>query len=368
MALSRLGTVAIFGLLPLAALATMFVVGLADGPFAGDFHHELYPEAKLLLDGENPFPDPSWNPIAQSNLIWPPLAAYLVAPLTVLPVGAADVVIVLLGLACFALALWLVDVRDWRVYGAFGLWPQVVGEMRVAHLTPVIAVLVALAWRYRDRQFAPGTTLGFAIGLKFFVWPVVVWLLATRRIRDAVVAAGVAGASLLLVLPFTSLDQYVRALLRLGRAFDQDSYTMFGLLAQAGASDSVSRGATFAVGAVLIAVTWRYSSFTLAVATALVLSPIMWLDYFALAAIPLALARPRLSWVWLLPVATWGLEGAGIGIADVAGTVRLLVVFTIVFAVAFAAEQSSQRESVCPSAGSPHSPHARARLRRSRIA
>ena len=83
----------------------MFVVGVRGGPLAGDFHHELYPEAKFLLQGENPFPEATWDPTAQSNLIWPPLAGYLVSPLTVLPVGFADVVIIAIGLACFAASL-----------------------------------------------------------------------------------------------------------------------------------------------------------------------------------------------------------------------------------------------------------------------
>ena len=76
---------------------------------------------------------------------------------------------------------------------------------------------------------------------------------------------------------------------------------------------------------------WRYRSFALAIAAALVLSPIVWLDYFALAALPLALARPRLSAIWFLPIATWGLEGAGIGIGDVSDIARLLLVFAVVF-------------------------------------
>ena len=67
----------------------------------------------------------------------------------------------------------------------------------------------------------------------------------------------------------------------------------------------------------ILAGMWRYRSFALAIAAALVLSPIVWLDYFALAALPLALARPRLSAIWFLPIATWGLEGAGLGIGDV---------------------------------------------------
>jgi hypothetical protein len=64
-----------------------------------------------------------------------------------------------------------------------------------------------------------------------------------------------------------------------------------------------------------------------------VLSPIVWLDFYALAAIPLALVRPRLSLVWLLPLLTWGLPSSGIA-TDPWGVGRVLVVFAAVFVVA----------------------------------
>ena len=341
-ALRRVSVVIGLGVLPIAALVTMFVVGVQGGPLSGDFHHELYPEAKLLLRGESPFPTRD-TAIGGANLVWPPVAAYMVAPLTVLPPGVADVVMIAIGLVCFALALWLVGVRDWRVYGVVALWPEFAGEMRVSHLTPVIAVLLAAAWRWRDSKGIPGLVVGLAVAVKFFVWPVGLWLAATGRVRDTALAAGVAASSLLLVLPFTSLHDYVHALLRLGKVFDQDSYNVYGLFVQAGAGDTTARAATVVVGVAMVAAVWRYRSFTLAVAAALVLSPISWLDYYALAALPLAIARPRLSPIWFLPLATWGLEGAGIAIGDARSTVRLLIVFLVVFVVAFRSEPRIDR-------------------------
>jgi hypothetical protein len=343
-ALRRIGTVVVLGVLPIAALATMFVVGWQGGPLAGDFHHELYPEAKLLLHGHNPFPSPDQE-IGGANLVWPPVAAYLVSPLTLLPAGVADVVMVLVGLACFALSLWLVGVRDWRIYGVVALWPEFVGEMRVSHLTPVIMLLVAAAWRWRDTRGAPGALIGFAVAIKFFVWPLGLWLAATRRIEEALIAAGVACLSLLFVLPFTGLHTYVDALVRLGRVFDQDSYSVYGLLVQAGAPDAAARLAMIVVGVALLAATWRYRSLALALAAAFALSPIVWLDYFTLAALPLALARPRLSLIWFVPLLTWGAEGAGIGIGDVRTDLRVLLVFALLLVVAFRGEPHLARSS-----------------------
>jgi hypothetical protein len=342
-ALRRICAVVAFGVLPAVTLVAMFAIGLGDGSLADDFHHEIYPQAEEMLAGRNPYPPPDFDPTVAHNFIWPPFVAYVLSPLTFLPPGAADLVMVVLGLACFALALWLVGVRDWRVYGVVALWPQVAGEMRVSHLTAPLCLLVALAWRSRDSRVASGIPVGIATAAKFFVWPVGVWLLSRRRPVAALVAACIAAASLLLVLPFTALEDYLRALLQLGRGFDQDSYTLFGLLVQSGASETAGRMAMFAAGAILLAATWRYRSLTLAIAAALTLSPIVWLDYFALAAVPLALARPRLSLVWFLPLATWGLRGAGLGIGDASEIARLLVVFVIVFAVAFHGEPERLR-------------------------
>ncbi len=364
-ALRRVTTVVGLGVLPVAALVGMLVVALRTDSIAADFHHELYPQSKLLLDGVNPFPDPGWDPLAGANLIWPPLAGYLVAPFTVLPAGAADVVVALLGLAVLGLSLWLVGVRDWRVYGAFCLWPEVAGEMRVSHLTPVLALCAAVAWRTRETRGAPGLAIGFATSIKFLMWPLVVWLAATRRARDVLVAGAFVLLSLLLVLPYTGLDGYFRSLLRLGRAFDQDSYTVFGMLVQAGAPEAPARAAMLLVGGALLLATWRYRSFTLAIAAALTLSPIVWLDFFALAAVPLAIHRPRLSWVWFAPIATWGARGAGLGIGEFWNTARLLGIFAVVLGVAFAAERRAEADGPVAPARAPLGAGIAARFRRS---
>jgi hypothetical protein len=340
------------GVLPVAVLALMFQTGLAANSLAVDFHYELYPQAKELLAGGNPYPGADFEPMVGGNLVWPPLAAAVVAPLTLLRLGVADVIVAALGLLCFAAALRLVGVRDWRVYGACCLWPSVAGEMRVAHLTPLLALLTAQAWRDRDRRIRAGAPLGLAIGVKFFVWPLALWLAAIRRPGATALAIVIAGASALLVLPYTGLVDYFGALRALGSYFDQDSYTIFGLLVQLGVGDVVAHAITSAVGCALLIGTWRFRSYSLAIAAALVLSPIVWLDYFALAALPLAIARPRVSAIWFLPVATWGVAGTGLAIGDAVDIVRVLSVFGVVLAIAFRTEQSARRRDV--RASTPH--------------
>jgi glycosyl transferase family 87 len=330
----------LFAALPAAVVVAMFAVAIASGPLALDFHNELYPGSKELLRGDNPFPPAGTDLTRGQNYVWPPIAALVVSPLLLLPATAADIAIAVLGLACIGLALWLVGVRDWRVYGVAALWPQVIGEIRISHLTPVLCLLAALVWRDRDSTLRPGLALGLAGAVKFFLWPLGVWLLAVGRVTAALVAAAVAAASLLLVLPFTGLDEFGRMLVDLGRAFDQDSYSSFGLLLRLGLSEPAARALGLALGAALLVLMWRRRSFALAIAASLAVSPIVWLDYYALAAVPLAIARPRLSLVWFLPLATWGLPSSGIAAPELLGVGRVLFVFAIVLFFAVRDEPS----------------------------
>lgn len=320
--LGRLAQLTAFALVPAFAVVFMFWTAHSTGPLALDFVNELYPIGDDLLSGDNPYPE----------ALWPPLAGLLTAPLTVLPVRAAAFAVAVTGLVCMALALRVTGVRDWRVYGVVALWPPVLADIRIAHLTPLLCLLVALTWRYRHRTGA-GVALGLAGGLKFFLWPLGIWLLATRRYRAAAVAAVLAVSSVLLVELFASVGAYLETLDEVRRTFDQDAYSIFGLMTRLGGSESAAHAATFALGGGLLVLTWRSGSFALAVAAALVLSPIVWLDFFALAAIPLAVARPTLSVAWLVPLASWGLPSSAIGVDEwrVAGC---LVVFTVVLAVA----------------------------------
>ena len=46
-------------------------------------------------------------------------------------------------------------------------------------------------------------------------------------------------------------------------------------------------------------------AFSLAIVAAIVLTPIVWLHYFALLIVPLALVSPRFAWPWLLLWVFW---------------------------------------------------------------
>jgi hypothetical protein len=301
----RAAEIVTFGVIPLVALVFALWTYSDQGRLALDFHYELYPQAQLVRDGEHAFDTPEAYLNDRANLIWPIAAVLPVVPLTVVGPDAADWIATGFVLATLVAALLVLGVRDWRIYGLTLLWPSVIDAYQTANASLPLVLLVAVAWRWRHRAVLAGGAIGLAVAVKFFLWPLIVWLLATRRILAAIVAGAVAAGSVLLMVPFTDIGEYVRLLQKLRRTFEPDSYTLFALLSDLGAPETIARVATMAAGLGVLALAWRRRSLTLAIAAALVLSPIAWRHFFVLLIVPLAIARPRLDVLWLLPLGMW---------------------------------------------------------------
>ena len=65
-----------------------------------------------------------------------------------------------------ALALWLVGVRDWRVYALCAATDGIVQALHVGSITPLLMLLAAVAWRYRDKALVCGLAIALGVGLK----------------------------------------------------------------------------------------------------------------------------------------------------------------------------------------------------------
>ena len=116
--------------------------------------------------------------------------------------------------ACFA-SLWILGVRDWRCLVLALTSPVVVHGLYYGNLTvllrPARRARVALP---RSCAGSPGSRSGAAVAAKLFVWPLVVWLLLTRRFRAA---AWAIGSAVVLVSRRLGADR-VRGLPRLSEA------------------------------------------------------------------------------------------------------------------------------------------------------
>ncbi len=111
---------------------------------------------------------------------------------------------------------------------------------------------------------------------------------------------------------FDGLMGYPDLLRRLSDIQSERSYSIVGMASTAGLGTAVGQALTLLVGGGLLVgcvVFARRSddrSFLhLRSAATLALSPIVWLHYLVVLLVPVAIARPRFSLLWLLPVLLW---------------------------------------------------------------
>lgn len=291
----------------------------------GDFGYVFLPAANDVLAGRDPYMDPDeFEGPPQAPYAYPPVLALVVTPLTALPETAhgifvPGVLFSLLLVAATIAGLYLLGVRDWRCYPIALLAPVTLEGFEYGAIGPVLLLLIALAWRYRDRVPIAASAIGGAVVLKLFLWPLLVWPALTRRVRTAVAAGATALALGLVswgVILFRGIGDYPRLLEKLVDVEAENSYSVFAILRTIGLPEVVAQLLVLAAGAVLLALAWRAAraigldegerdrrSLTWALAAALVMTPILWLHYLVLLFVPIALARPRLSALWFAPLA-----------------------------------------------------------------
>jgi alpha-1,2-mannosyltransferase len=320
-----------------------------------------------VRSGESPYVDPETvSEEAPAPYVYPPLLAILLIPATALPddVGGSSPVGVLVSLllvACLVGALLVLDVRDWRCYPVALLYPATLENVEYGALGPALALLVALAWRYRDRVAATSAALGAAIVLKVCLWPLIVWLAATRRWAAALGAAGLAlGLALAswAAIGFRGLGDYPELLRRLSEVEAANSHSAFAMLVALELPESLARLLVVVAAAALLAFAWRIAraartddadrrAFVLALAAGFVLTPILWLHYLVLLVVPIALARPRLSALWFAPLALSVFEALdwyrGWPRGDGPALVSIAVVTALVFAISASPRDTGER-------------------------
>ena len=181
-AAAQLGQVLLFAVLPLALVPLLLHAAGSD--YLWDFRKEFMPAGRAILDGTSPYPRALGDLESHANYVYPPLAAVVVAPLTWLPSVVAEWIFVALSLAAPALALRLLRVRDWRCYGIIYLWPPLLGGLSLGTLSPLLALAVAAAWRWRRSSPALGATRAGRDGRQ------AVPVAAARAVRDRRSLAG----------------------------------------------------------------------------------------------------------------------------------------------------------------------------------
>lgn len=267
-----------------------------------------------VLHGRSPYGAPTAAAMAHfDKFVYPPVAALLLAPFAALPSEASRVAIFLAGLAAVLGALRLLGVRDWRCYGVAIVSAPAIGSLALGALSSFLLLGAGLAWRYRDTPVVTAGATAITAVLKLFLWPLAIWLLATRRWRAAAVCAAV-GVFLLLggwaVIDFAGLRSYPTLVHVLEKVEAPVSYSTVALL---GLSGTAATALTAVLSLAAVVAIWFASrgedgdrrAFAVAVVASLVATPLLWLHYLLLLFVPIALYRPRLSGIWFLPLLLW---------------------------------------------------------------
>jgi glycosyl transferase family 87 len=270
--------------------------------------------ARAVLDGRSPYPAATAQGVSHfDKFVYPPATAFLFAPLAELPLAVAQVLMLVLGVVCVFIALRLLGVRDWRCYGVAAISSPAVNSLALGAVTSFMLVGVAAAWRYRDRPGLSGLLVAVTAVGKLFLWPLGLWLLATRRFRTTAIAAG-AGLVLLVAgwaaIGFAGMRSYPHLLRVLSSVEEGTSYSPVALfqLSSTAAGFLTIVLAGLLVVAVLLAARGADGdrrALAIAVVGSLVVTPIVWLHYFLLLLVPIALYRPRLSPLWFAPILLW---------------------------------------------------------------
>ena len=299
-------------------VSVMAFAGLPDHAVAYDLVQVYVPAGERVLDAVSPFPAVD-DPVLTQNgaYVYPPLAALLAVPLTLLSDSWLQVVGVLGSVAALFGAIWLLGIRDLRCYAAFALWPPTILAWQNANLSVLVVLACALAWRFRNSWERAGVAMAVGIALKVLLWPLAVWFLATRRVWTAAVAVSLTATLVLLswaAIDFRGLMAYPALLERLTEieTVNTPGVSIFSAAVELGAPSLVAHGFALGTGVLLLAGCILYArkgddraSFTLALVAVLAFTPIVWLHYLTLLAVPMAIYRPRISAGWVIPLAFW---------------------------------------------------------------
>jgi alpha-1,2-mannosyltransferase len=297
-----------------------------------DFRGGLFNAGLAILHGANPYQAQflahqaaimQAGGIARGELavtafsipVYPAFANLLIVPLSLLPFTLAAVLHTLVSAAAMVAGIWLLGVRDWRCLALTVVsWPFLSGAYLGA-IGPFLVLGVGAAWRWRSRVFPPALAVAAIVATKIFPWPLGVWLLITRRYK-ALAMTVVIGIVLTFgawaVIGFHGLAQYPQMLSDMTFLQQNRAVSIVGVLLIAGVPSSVATAAAIAVAAGILFAAWRLAggpdgdrrAFGLAILAALSATPIVWDHYMVLLFVPIALASPRLSPAWFIPLCT----------------------------------------------------------------
>lgn len=280
-----------------------------------DFRDSYWPAASAVLHGFSPYRWTRAQIFAGTGFGYPAFTGLVMAPVTLLPLNVATALFLIALLASVPVTLWVLGVREPAVYGMALLQWAVINAWQSGNLSLVLALLAALAWRYRERPVVCAALVTLAVSLKPFVWPLWLWLLATRRYRAlgfSLAMTFVVNLAAFAVIGLGHIHSYLHLIGVITSVIVGNGYGVPALVMRVGGSEHLGLVVTWILAAGLAAVALRagrrgHDVGVLAIACALALeaSPLVWNHYFALLIVPVAIAEPRLGRTWVAMLPLW---------------------------------------------------------------
>jgi Glycosyltransferase family 87 len=321
-AVRHLGRALGLGVLPAVLLGVIVAGAARNGTLGMDFVGGLLHGARAIAESQAPYHPARIQRIVQSmhppvtppieETSYPPIALLGVIPLAFVPYWLAIAISTLIVGILPALALRVLGVSDWRCFGATYLSLPVMHAIMLGNTMPLMMLCLALCWRWRNHAVRCAAALAVMLAVKLIAFPLLVWLVVTRRVRAAgaatVIAVGVSLAAWE-VIGFDQVRPYGLVLRGLAQAQQDGGYSLSSVAYGFGLADHAT---TLVIGvtALVLCGLWRLRgssdrAFALATMASLTALPIVHQVYFALLLVPIAVVGPRFSWRWLVLLPFW---------------------------------------------------------------
>jgi hypothetical protein len=247
--------------------------------------------------------------------VYPAPILVATAPFALIPAQAAGILFTGLMAAAMITGLRLLGVRDWRCIAlALISWPSVFG-LALGAVGPLLVLGIGVAWRWRQRLWPTALAVAGVLAAKLFPWTLPIWLLLTRRYRALALTAVLVALVMVVawaVIGFAGLAAYPQMLSDLAYVERGAGVSLVSLLMAAGVAGGLAQALALAAAAAILALAYRRSqrpggdeiALSLTLIAALAASPVVWPHYYVLLFVPIALASPRLSWLWFVPLLT----------------------------------------------------------------
>ncbi|KPM55074.1 hypothetical protein ACG83_17235 [Frankia sp. R43] len=285
------------GPLVLAGIIALVWVGFV-APIA-HFDVDVFLRAgAAVADGRDPYPVPGTPEVYSGfSFVYPYLMSLPFVPLSGLP--RADDLFIALSVVALFVACRLARAGWWTSALVLGASCTITG-LQMGTLNALLFCGLVALWRLRDTPVAAGVLAALLVYSKLFLFPVVLWLVLTRRWRATVhaLAALAALAAVGEVYSPVEARTYADMLGVLAREEAPDGLSLTGLLMNTGLGTGTATWAARITAAALLAgCLWSARRagraeadgllFAGVIAAALVASPIVWSHYLLLLVAPL---------------------------------------------------------------------------------